>query len=68
MSLTFRYTSILWLVQPENEKPVVESREEEISDEKLRQKAQYLYHQDCEGDQRKLNLVPLFPFAYDYNY
>ena len=35
---------------------------------KLRRKAQYLYHQDCEGDQRKLNLVPLFPFAYDYNY
>jgi len=36
MSLTFRYTSILWLVQPENEKPVVESREEEISDEKAK--------------------------------
>jgi len=36
MSLTFRYTSILRLVQPENEKPVVESREEEISDEKAK--------------------------------
>jgi len=36
MSLTFRYTSILLLVQPENEKPVVESREEEISDEKAK--------------------------------
>jgi len=36
MSLTFRYTSIVWLVQPENEKPVVESREEEISDEKAK--------------------------------
>jgi hypothetical protein len=34
MPLTFRYTSILRLVQPENEKPVVEGREEEISDEK----------------------------------
>jgi SNARE protein 1 len=35
MSLTFRYTPILWLVQPENEKPVAESREE-ISNEKAK--------------------------------
>jgi hypothetical protein len=33
---------------------------------KQSQKVQYLYHQDCEGDQRKLNLVHFtcFPFLW----
>ena len=31
------------------------------------QKVQYLYHQDCEGDQRKLNLV-IFPVFLSYGY
>jgi len=36
---------------------------------KQSQKVQYLYHQDCEGDQRKLNLVILPVFlSYGYSY